>query len=279
MKFIFIGGAQRSGTTLVQTLLTNAMGNKKVLPESHLICDLLYLYKRGIKDWPKTKYYFSTQSELKNFVRNSMTKILDLTLAGGGDSAVIVLKDPNFCQFVPEINDLFTNSVFLLCARDPRDIVCSFFDIEMREKELKQQRKQYSDRNISFYCSKIKNSYKSILSLNEYPLTVYYEKIVTRPHQIISEIAEELHLKLNLESLTNMNWTDKEVRHKESWISPLEEKEPTAERVGIYKQRLLEDEIKYVQSKCGFIMKAFNYEFVKFPNKSKWRFIRKLKLK
>ena len=40
MQLILIGGGQRSGTTLLQTLLANALGSPN-LPEAHILSDIL----------------------------------------------------------------------------------------------------------------------------------------------------------------------------------------------------------------------------------------------
>jgi hypothetical protein len=257
LKYIFIGGAQRSGTTLLQTLLSNSMNNKLILPEAHLICDLLLFYRRGIKDWNKTEYYFNTELKFKKYVKDSIEKILGLISRKHLETNNIVLKDPNFSQFLPEIEDIFPESLFILCVRDPRDIICSFYDIEKRERVLNRQREKYDNRNISFYCDKINNSYKPILSLGKLPLTLRYEDIVMDPYANLNIILDNLNLPSYLSSFNNLKWADEKIRHKDSWISPLEGKKPSAERVGIYKKMLENYEINYVQNKCSKVMKAF----------------------
>ena len=57
MKLILIGGAQRSGTTLLQTLLANAL-NTPLLPEAHILCDILAAYKRAKEFGHKTHFFF-----------------------------------------------------------------------------------------------------------------------------------------------------------------------------------------------------------------------------
>jgi hypothetical protein len=56
MHIVFIGGPQRSGTTLVQTLIANALGNSVVLPEAHTVYGLIETYKKGIAEWPKSNF-------------------------------------------------------------------------------------------------------------------------------------------------------------------------------------------------------------------------------
>jgi hypothetical protein len=46
MQLTLIAGAQRSGTTLLQTLLANAL-DSTVLPEVHILSDILAAFKRA----------------------------------------------------------------------------------------------------------------------------------------------------------------------------------------------------------------------------------------
>ena len=57
MQLIIIGGAQRSGTTLLQTLLANAL-NAPLLPEAHILCDILAAYKRAKEFGHKTYFFY-----------------------------------------------------------------------------------------------------------------------------------------------------------------------------------------------------------------------------
>src|SRR4029077_2947951 len=66
MQLIFIGGAQRSGTTLLQTLLANAL-NAPLLPEAHILCDILAAFKRAKEFGHKTSFFYATQNDLSNF--------------------------------------------------------------------------------------------------------------------------------------------------------------------------------------------------------------------
>ena len=69
MRLILIGGAQRSGTTLLQTLLANAL-NAPILPEDHILCDLLTSYKRAKDAAKKTHFFYGSDASLLAFFRS-----------------------------------------------------------------------------------------------------------------------------------------------------------------------------------------------------------------
>ncbi|MEX0590546.1 MAG: hypothetical protein WD207_05625, partial [Xanthobacteraceae bacterium] len=71
MRIILIGGAQRSGTTIVQTLVANALDGSPVLPESHLLCDIVHAYKRAKTEWQKTSKFYDGKEDLIGFFRTA----------------------------------------------------------------------------------------------------------------------------------------------------------------------------------------------------------------
>lgn len=259
MHIVFIGGPQRSGTTLVQTLIANSLGSSIVLPEAHAVCDLICIYKRGISEWPKTSYFFEGQLRFREYTLSCIRKITDSILSIHGFNEFLVLKDPNFALVQDEIVELFPEATSLFCIRDPRDIVSSFLRIEQREAAMKQERKQYTHRNISFYCSKIKKSCWGVLRSKVPSVVVRYEDVVTDPLSTLSSIANQTRLPLTAPDLNNMRWTKAEVRHKRSWVSPLEGRQPSKENLGRFTECLSNGEIAYVENSCKPILTKFGY--------------------
>ena len=81
MKLVLIGGAQRSGTTLVQTLIANAL-NVSVLPEAHILSDILAGYKRAKALSNKTQRFYQTAEDLRAFFRLIALRHLDDIVRG-----------------------------------------------------------------------------------------------------------------------------------------------------------------------------------------------------
>ena len=131
MQLILVGGAQRSGTTLLQTLLVNALQSPN-LPEAHILSDILAAYKRAKEFGNKTGYFYATDDDLRAFFQSFAERHVADIAAKAKPSAALVLKDPNFIQVLDEAEDLFSRSVRIVCMRDPRDIAASFVQIGQR---------------------------------------------------------------------------------------------------------------------------------------------------
>ena len=106
MQLVLIGGAQRSGTTLLQTLLANALGSS-LLPESHVLCDILMAYKRAKGQWRKTHFFYPTEDDLLDFFRSFASRHVEDLARSAASQSVLVLKDPNFVQVLAEASAIF----------------------------------------------------------------------------------------------------------------------------------------------------------------------------
>src|SRR6476661_650048 len=132
MQLVLIGGAQRSGTTLVQTLLANAL-RSPILPEAHILSDILAAYKRAKEVGNKTSFFYPTDDGLRSFFQPFARRHMADIVANAKPGNVLVLKDPNFVQVLDEASTLFRHSCMVVCLRDPRDIAASFVQIGQRQ--------------------------------------------------------------------------------------------------------------------------------------------------
>ena len=180
MQLIIIGGAQRSGTTLLQTLLANAL-NVPLLPEAHILCDILAAYKRAKEFGHKTRFFYATQNDLSSFFQSISERHISDIIAKVGATPALVLKDPNLIQVFDEVEALFPQCIRIVCLRDPRDIAASFLQIGQRQHEGKPGK--YRKRDIGFIASKILGAYapwmNSAQSANT--LVVRYEDMASEP--------------------------------------------------------------------------------------------------
>jgi hypothetical protein len=254
---ILIGGAQRSGTTLLQTLLANALGTP-VLPEAHILCDLMESYKRA-KDAPrKTQYFYAGGDELLAFFRACAERhIGDLASRLDGTDS-LVLKDPNFVRFDEEAASLLPNAVRIVCLRDPRDIAASFLRIGQRETQG--EAGKYRRRDIHFIGKKIVESYAGLADRRSPNLhCVRYEELVAAPKDTLRELANGAGLKLSLDRIDNPVWLESGARHDPAWVSHLEEGAPSTESVGSYRKAMSAREAALVEQICTDVMDFAGY--------------------
>jgi len=254
MQLILIGGAQRSGTTLLQTLLANAL-DAPVLPESHILCDILVAYKRAKGARQKTRYFYGTDEALLAFFRScAIRHSADIAETIGANS-VLVLKDPNLVQVDAETAAIFPDAIRIACLRDPRDIAASFLRIGQRERPEDQPGK-YGRRDIHFIGKKILGSYASLMggdAASNLHL-VRYEDMVAKPGKTLETLARDTGLALSLERIDNPVWLDADARHEASWISELEGQGPSSTSVGAYKAVMRPSEIALIEEICSAYM-------------------------
>jgi Sulfotransferase family len=260
MQVVLIGGAQRSGTTLLQTLLANALATP-VLPEAHILCDLLAAFKRAKSTPRKTQHYYRTDGDLLAFFQDCVNRhIADLTRTVGAASA-LVLKDPNLIQVDAEAAAVLPVAIRIACLRDPRDIAASFLRIGQREQPEGAPGK-YRRRDIDFIGKKILGSYGALMQAGgaKDVILVRYEDVVTKPQETVAEFKRVTGLPLCLERIHAMEWLEAESRHDPAWITELEEKGPSAASVGAYKTVMRPSEIALTEEICAPLMAWAGYE-------------------
>ncbi|SCC79431.1 sulfotransferase family protein [Saliniramus fredricksonii] len=254
---ILVAGPQRSGTTLVQTLLCNALEGAVLLPESHILHGLVQTCGRALSEPEKTRYFYETDDALFAYTR----EIIALHLAGlerrYPDAAHVVLKDPNFAATLDIIARVMPDAPLVMCVRDPRDIAASFIKIGKRETD---KRNKYARRDINFIAGKINASYEKFLSFGLPPrgCAVRYEDIVARPVAEIARIGKALDLPLHYDGGA-LRWLEAGARHKQTWISELEEVPPSTASIGDFRATLSRGEIAEIKEKCAAIMDALGY--------------------
>jgi hypothetical protein len=264
MQLILIGGAQRSGTTLLQTLLANAL-DSPVLPEAHILSDILAAYKRAKEFGNKTRFFYTTDDDLNFFFRSFAQRHVADIVATTEPVSVLVLKDPNFVQVLDEASLIFPQSIRIVCMRDPRDITASFVQIGQRQSGPEPGR--YEKRDISFISKKILASYQPLMRAMQPPsaVVVRYEDIASDPRGSFQALARDTGLELSLDLIEQPVWLDAQARHESSWITELEGARASPASIGSFERVLSDEEVAVVQRICEPIMSRFGYTPIKDP--------------
>ena len=265
MQLVLVGGAQRSGTTLLQTLLVNGLSSSPLLPEAHILCDVLAGYKRSKLLWNKTSRFYSNESQLSDFYRTFAAQHIHDIGVKYPHADYIVLKDPHLAGLISEARSLLQDIRFIVIVRDPRDIVASYIKIGKREALLGIE-SHYTKRNIRFICCKINDSYSALSASNLQHVTlVRYEHLVTDPSETLTTLALEADLNFRLDRMDDPTWLDEEIRHRDAWVTELEENTPVPSNIGTFRHLLTDNEIAVVERVCGDLMERFHYPRVAKP--------------
>ena len=256
MQIVLIGGAQRSGTTLLQMMLASALGSPR-LPEAHILYDILASYKRAKEVGSKTRVAYPNDADLLAFFRSFAERhVADIT--GGKRPAALVLKDPNFVHTLEEAAAVFPECTRVVCMRDPRDVVASF--VQIGRREAAESPDKHKARDVSLICRRVSLSYKPLLPDPPEGVTlVRYETLVSNPRDSLEKLSRKVGFKLSLDNIESFEWLDAKFRHKPTWISELEGGPPSPASIGAFKQVLTGEEVAFVQHKCAPLLKQFGY--------------------
>lgn len=193
---IFIGGAPRSGTTLVQNILDS---HSKIYggPEFDRIPDVMKLRKKfhiSIDD--RRINTFFTKNDLDRKICSFIEDLL-LPTAHSNNCEMLSEKTPSNVLCFSELAEICPRAKFVFVLRDPRAIVASMINVKKRALENGVKPASFI-RNIFASISYIEKSIgKGFFALKKYPdrtLLIKYEELVTQPENITKRICSFLNI-------------------------------------------------------------------------------------
>jgi len=257
-RLIIISGSQRSGTTLAQTLICNALPGAALLAEAGLLSDLFKAYLKATQKWNKTASFYPRLEELKAYFAAIVQRHINDISGYLGSPPYLVLKHPSFTRLLPEIAEVLPAATLIRCVRDPRDIVASYAKIGAREAE-KGKSNDFAHRYIIGFCKRINGAYNAADGAHSAAHELRYEELVADTPDTLARLGAATGLPFHVPNLTEMTWLPAHNRHNESWITELEERAPSTESVGNFAKLLSTGEIALVESLCAGVMRKFGY--------------------
>jgi len=189
-KIIFVIGLPRSGTSLIEAILSankniypaGEISNlKKIVRENFVINGILDLNKisESINKQNKNIYeLYINQNNLKNINKN-----------------IIIDKNTENFKFIGIINTFFKNSLIINCVRDPFENFCSLYKINFNSSEL----------NWTNSRSEIVNYHKRYFNLIDLwkskrisnIIDINFEELLLNPKQTIDKLLDFCGLEKN----------------------------------------------------------------------------------
>jgi len=212
MGYLFVSGAPRSGTTLLELVLSSH-SHITITPETNSFerifkdsvyfdkklkekefCEIFSLLQSDLKlnSWPdfELKKFFSEVREnlrdsytLETFFQQLFASYADLKIGGKhylGNKKGFYASE---CAYI--VNSIFPNTKFLYIVRDPRDAVRSM---------IKNISGHTFFSALNIYVERIKNICEINSTLDEKSLIITYEKLVRNPRAVLSEICGYLNI-------------------------------------------------------------------------------------
>jgi hypothetical protein len=275
MKTIFVGGSQRSGTTLLNKFLCLDANTNPKIAEASYLRDLLVAYQNAQSDFDHdSASYFDDVNDLQQFHATVVNLFLHRTLKRFSGASTLVLKELHLTQFFPELFELVPHVRFVMIVRDPRDIIASMIQVGERMKANGEQH-FFQSRNIPVLCQQVLSFYGPSLN-NRNPafrnamLLLRYEDLIRHTGQVQKQLAQFTGLKLDFSSDTNPNNALEGSKNNADplhatqkrylpWITDNNGKEINESSIGKFRQVLTEAEVAIVNQHLQSFMKMFDY--------------------
>jgi len=240
---IFIGGYERTGTTLMQGIVCSDEHTFPVTQESKYLYVLVESYLRGIRLWQDEESimqdYFDTLGGYFTFHQQLINAYFAHIKKRWGQDKVIVQKHPLMTEVFSELAQFDKDSRFIVMVRDPRDAIAS---------QIKWQGAKEAERDINHYIQHFAIRYVRLQQdkalFGNRLLFVQYEKLLTETDVTMAALREFTGLELPIDP-TQEGWQSK--RSKEiSTHSPLDNKSLSPTSIGKHAEILTEKEINTI---------------------------------
>ncbi|MEQ9412032.1 MAG: sulfotransferase [Fuerstiella sp.] len=271
MQYVFIGGSQRTGTSITQQMLCQLPEANPYLYEASYLRQLVSCYTEARNNFNQNHAsYFGDVQHLRNFSSGVVHAFLQQVTARLGDPQVLILKEPHLTIYWPYLFELVPEAWFLMMVRDPRDAVASMVSVGEKQKALGQQY-LFVNRDIPALCRHFLSFYEPAFDVKTEQFrnqlgVVHYEELVTDPVRTMQDLARFTGIpfdRIDVQSAPEAG----HVKTTETsasplyapWVTDVSGQKLSQSRVGNYASVLTETEIAEVERECSNFFDWFGY--------------------
>lgn len=189
---IFVGGAGRSGTTLLRVILDSHPNivcgpELKVTPS---LCRLWHDFQTAYS--PPLREYLLAPKDINAIFAQTIMALLERYRQQSG-KARVAEKSPNNVFFFEHLNSMFPNSPLIHVIRDGRDVVCSLLTMQWMDPKTGQPLDYTRDvRKAAEYWARAVRTGQTVARQKPAVARRYvelrYEKLVSDPVAILREL-------------------------------------------------------------------------------------------
>jgi hypothetical protein len=273
-KWIFIGGAARSGTSLLQAIF-NQHSECVSPPESHLLPNYAYapiskitksLYdfaslKKILADDVKVQRLNISPDEVLSHLKPGLSPVeLFMTymnlFAQARNKSILVEGTPQNVWLSRRLKEQFPSSYLLHIIRDPRDVVMSTMNAEYT-KRFDVSVQSVAEHYILQYECGVDIAKKLF---GKHYVQVFYEDLVTNPLGEIKRICEELEVKFEPAMMEFYKSSGQVAASAESWKVNLNN-DFMSNNFGKWKKGMKEVDILMIEEVCKRLFNDFPVKY------------------
>jgi protein-tyrosine sulfotransferase len=195
-RFIFVGGAARSGTTLVQNML-DSHPDICGAPEFHHIPDIVNLRKKLHDSIANEWIDLICSYDHVDHCLCSLIEDLLLPLADKYGCRLLSEKTPNNVLVFAELLNLFPAAHFIHVIRDPRAVIASMLQVGMRAKKAGWTTPAHTHSAlaaIAYIRRCLHHGFAAQKIAPDRVMTVSYERLVSEPESETRRICNFLKI-------------------------------------------------------------------------------------
>lgn len=271
MAYVFVGGSQRSGTSIMQQLLCQLPDANPYLYEASFLRQLVSTYSQGRNGFDRNHdSYFASVQSLRDFMSGVVHAFLEQVQRHLGGVPHLVLKEPHLTMYWPFLFELVPEAHFLLMVRDPRDVVASMVRVGEKQRQNGEE-SVFTERDIPALCQHLQEFYRLTLGFENAEFRsrlgiILYEDLVADPKATLLQIAQFTGLPFDsLDPSADPTRTLVQQERIQAdkayspWATDVSGKKLAAGRVGNHRTVLTEPEIDQVEHHCADFLNMFGY--------------------
>lgn len=274
-RVLLVGGAMRSGTTVIHRALCTARNSNPYLSESWLLRNLIRFYKHSLVRYEhRCEDQIGPLENLDGMIRMNVRYYCRAVSERFDNPDVLIFKHPELIKHFLEFGQLFPRMRFLGIVRDPRDAIASMKRIKEKHggEGFRTVLSEFS--SVADMCTYYEKYYDRILrfggTLGGRLMMVRYEDVMRDPGKEVVRIGAFCGAEYDMDDasgfrgdLTKSRNLDREYRLSDpigsAFWSELYTRDLSTERIGRFAEILTKDEVKAIETRLAAIGGEFGY--------------------
>lgn len=247
---VFVGGAPRSGTTLLHALICTGHRVNDFVAECTYLTSLMLVHNETVALFDTHgKYYFSDLNELNTFHYAIVDKFIGKTWGRVGRPKILCLKSPILTCHFHNLAEMIPAAKFVVCVRNARDAVMSRVEVERRRNNAT------TEQDVHNACLEYNRIYASILDhkhvFSDRLLYVDYSRLVhgAGEYDSISAFVDQV----NPQELWRSSITDIRNHKNNEWATLLLGEQISDSSDAKYRDGLDDATLNTISELCGDI--------------------------